>query len=195
MKKSVLILLLVLVISLFMTPCLFATETQASGILYDEETFKMEKNLVLTWDTPDGEKKVILDAAGVEKLYRLAEEARKKGGDIEPEFLFDGKVKTDIIETAEGTYRLRTDYFVRFWRSGAYKSYFVISPVKGTEEPKEDSFKEFMVFHHHSELLEKERVMIRVEEGKEQIVKDIPSEEYGEEFLKFHETLADFLQR
>jgi hypothetical protein len=49
-----------------------------------------------------------------------------------------------------------------------------------------------MVFHHHSELLEKGKLMIRDQEGKPQLADEVPSDEWGREFLDFLKTLNEF---
>lgn len=192
MKRGMLLILSVIFASLFLVPMLDASEEVDPNALYSSDSFRLEKKMVLTWDTPEGERVVELNNKGVKQLRDLAGEAKAKGGNIEPEFLYEGKVKTDFIEPAEGKYRLRVDYYVMFWRSGAYKSYFMISAVRGEEKPEESFSKRFMVFHHHSELLEKEKIMIRDQDGKPQLADEVPSEEWGREFLDFLKALNEF---
>jgi hypothetical protein len=192
MKRRMLLIISAIFASLFLVPVLYASEKDNPNTLYSSDSFRLEKKMVLTWDTPEGERIVELDNEGAKKLRDLAEEAKAKGGNIEPEFLYEGKVKTDFIEPAEGEYRLRVDYYVMFWRSGAYKSYFMISPVTEKEKPEEGFGRRFMVFHHHSELLEKGKLMIRDQEGKPQLADEVPSDEWGREFLDFLKTLNEF---
>lgn len=192
MKKFIYTIFIASLTTLFLMPIAEAAEGEKQDYLFNEHGLSLEKKMVLTWDTPEGERVVELDTEGAEKLRGLAEEAKAKGGDIEPEYLYEDKVKTDFIEPAEGKYRLRVDYYVMFWRSGAYKSYFMISPVRGKEKPEEGFGRRFMVFHHHSELLEKEKIMIRDQDGKPQLADAVPSEEWGREFLDFLKALNEF---
>jgi len=171
-------------------------EVFADEFLLQTEGFSVNaqgERLVFVWEASGGRKKLTLDAGGAEKLYELMDEVHKKVEEIEFESFGDESVDTRYIESIEGEYRLRIDDFARFWGSGVFKSFLMLSPMKGDEEqPREGFAHEFLVYHHHSERYESEPMMVRMDDGEEVMIEVTPSDEYGEEFLEFLQVLGKF---
>lgn len=193
MKRFPLLLAFVLSLAVFVAGGAFSDE-----FLFQAEGFSVREeggNLILVWGTSGEPKSLSFDAVGTEKLCEVLDQVHAKVEEIEFESFGDESVETRYIASAEEGYRLRVDSFSRFWRSGAFKSFLVLSPVKAEEQPREDFVQEFLVYHHHSESVEKERVMVRMDEGQEVMLEVTPSDEYGKEFLRFREVLGDFTGR
>lgn len=190
MKRFPLPFAFALFLVLSLSGCVVAAEP-----LFQTEAFSVSGQngkLIFAWEASGELKKLTLDPSGAAKLSEFVDDLHGKAEEIEFESFGDESVESFFINSAEGEYRLRADSFARFWRSGAFKYFLVLSPVKGEDQSRERDRQEFTVYHHHSELVEREQIMVRMDDGQEVVLDVTPSDEYGEKFMEFRQVLAGF---